>query len=467
MAYGLFHHHRQHACDSVAKIQRRPKLFLFFFVLLPAAIQAAAIPQQMPKSSHVLLDLSHAENSISKSLTHYAKGPIPRSAALASERSRLHMLPHDPGQSGTWSYRQMKGKANKHRERYHQQMGGSRRRKFLSAEQTFEAEEAHLNEDVNEHGHEEADEEDENEEYEDTEEEEGEEELSEEGERGSSTAATEQKIQRNEDNHKGEQNREEIKTTIRAAAGEESQEAKSAQERAEHEKAEEISATDNQEAITEENEPTTEENQPIIKEDRLTTELNRPAMEESRPTIEEKPKTDGVSKNRNVFRGVPGGAVDGTNITQVSLMVYKLVRANEIKTVVDIPCRNNLSWFPKLLERLDFEVVGFKYICVDKGADKDTQMRSLFTDAGSPEFHDIEPEQAAKLPKSDLVLSFNGPQQWGVRKTWSFFRGLRKSRPKYIIVTNNPGQKNNDKESTLNLRKQPFHVRIVQSFVRR
>lgn len=167
-------------------------------------------------------------------------------------------------------------------------------------------------------------------------------------------------------------------------------------------------------------------------------------------------------KQSRGFEGIPLGVVDGTNVTHLSYMVFKLIKTHDIKSVVDMPCRNTISWFPQLLHYLDFEIVGFKYYCVDSEKHSQDDIRELFSDAASPEFLHIRPEEASLLPEADLVFSWDGPQQWGVRKTWSFFTALRQIRPKYLMITNNPGAQNtNDQRGLINLRKQPFHVRYT------
>lgn len=165
------------------------------------------------------------------------------------------------------------------------------------------------------------------------------------------------------------------------------------------------------------------------------------------------------------FSGVDIEARDGTNITHLSYMVFKIIKNYDIKSVVDIPCRNTLSWFPKLLEKIDFEVVGFRYYCVDTDSDSEDDIQRKFSDAGSPEILHISPEEAHLLPKTDLVFSWDGPQQWGVRRSWSFFTALREIRPTYLLVTNNPKASNtDDSKGVINLRKQPFHVRYHHLF---
>lgn len=164
------------------------------------------------------------------------------------------------------------------------------------------------------------------------------------------------------------------------------------------------------------------------------------------------------------FRGIEGGVKEGTNITHLSYMMLKLIKTYKIRSMVDMPCRNNLEWFPELLSQIDFEVLGFKYYCVDSDERSQDDIRHLFSDAGSPEFMSITPEEAHQLPYTDLVFCHDGPQEWGIQKAWTFFSALRRVRPKYVMVTNNPGEMNHPSGAgVVNLRKQPFHVSL--SFV--
>lgn len=175
-----------------------------------------------------------------------------------------------------------------------------------------------------------------------------------------------------------------------------------------------------------------------------------------------KAKTSSGGGGGRIFRGIEGGMQDGVNITHLSYMVFKIIKQNDIRSVIDMPCRTTLNWFPELLNRIDFEVIGFKYYCVDTDEHSQDDIRGLFNEAGSPEFLHITPEESHLLPKVDLVFSWDGPQQWGVKKTWTFFTALRQIRPKFMMITNNPGVVNtNGERGLLNLRKQPFHVSFV------
>lgn len=148
------------------------------------------------------------------------------------------------------------------------------------------------------------------------------------------------------------------------------------------------------------------------------------------------------------------------NTTRLSEMVFKLIKSQGITSVADIPCRNTISWFPNLLHRLDYDIPGFKYYCVDSDKISQDDIRPLFSDAGSPEFLHVRPSESNSLPHVDMVFSWNGPQQWGIGLTWAFFSGIREVRPGLVVVTNNPGVTNvNGGPGVINLRKQPFHVR--------
>lgn len=193
-----------------------------------------------------------------------------------------------------------------------------------------------------------------------------------------------------------------------------------------------------------------------------STTSNRPKPRQTPSPGPKNRHASGKKPKSGPFRGVPSGMVDGVNVTHLSYMVFKIIKGNNIRSVVDMPCRNNAPWFSELLHRIDFEIVGFKYYCVDTDRPSQDDLRKLFSDSGAPEFMHIRPEESQQLPNVDLIFSWMGPQQWGVGKTWAFFTGLRQVRPKYLLVTNNLGVSNNeDKNNLLNLRKQPFHVSLL------
>lgn len=172
-----------------------------------------------------------------------------------------------------------------------------------------------------------------------------------------------------------------------------------------------------------------------------------------------KPHT-AVKSNSRQFLGVEGGVVDNANITHISYMVFKLIKKHNIKSLIDMPCRNTLNWFPELLHRIDFEISGFKYYCVDSEKHSQDDIRPLYGE-GNVEFIHIRPEDSNQLPKVDMLFSWDGPQQWGVRRTWNFFNGIREIRPSWLLLTNNPSSSNtNERRGHLNFRKPPFHVSL-------
>lgn len=178
-----------------------------------------------------------------------------------------------------------------------------------------------------------------------------------------------------------------------------------------------------------------------------------------------KPKTSGSIA---AFRGIELGLVGETNISRLSYMTFKLIKAYNIKSMVDIPCHNTVKWMPRLLERLDYEIVGFKYYCVTENGKVLKSLKRKFGEHGNPEFKRIAPEESRFLPQADLVFTWDGLQEWGVKRSWTFFNGLREVRPKYVILSNNPGTANTHSQRRfLNVRKQPFHfsqaMRVVSN----
>lgn len=155
--------------------------------------------------------------------------------------------------------------------------------------------------------------------------------------------------------------------------------------------------------------------------------------------------------------GAPESRHAYTNVTHLSMMLLKIIKTYKIKSMVDIPCRNTLDFVPTLLHTLDFEIAGFKYYCVDTEKETHDDIAHLYGDAGSPDIIHMKAEHTSRMPKADLVFSWDGPQDWGVTNTWTFFTNLRQIRPKYLLITNNPGENNGDKAGIVNLRKQPFH----------
>lgn len=168
-----------------------------------------------------------------------------------------------------------------------------------------------------------------------------------------------------------------------------------------------------------------------------------------------------VAAGGRVGMGDVNGLHANTNVTHLSMMLLKIIKSYNIRSMVDIPCRNTLDFVPTLLNQLDFEIAGFKYYCVDTANEEHEDIAHLFGDAGSPDIIHMRADKTSRMPKTDLVFSWNGPQDWGVTSTWTFFTNLRQIRPKYLLITNNPGENNGDKPNVVNLRKQPFHVSLI------
>lgn len=161
------------------------------------------------------------------------------------------------------------------------------------------------------------------------------------------------------------------------------------------------------------------------------------------------------------------------NITHLAMMTFKIAKEIKGKTMVAMPCRPTLSWLPKVVAKLQFILPAFKFYCVDTDTATTSveDLKKAFEKDGDAEteFLKISPKESEDIPpNADLVLSWMGMQDWGVKKSWRFVKGLRESGAKRIMFVNNPRCMNTNSESgEINLRKQPFHfgepLRVIKN----
>jgi hypothetical protein len=164
--------------------------------------------------------------------------------------------------------------------------------------------------------------------------------------------------------------------------------------------------------------------------------------------------------------GVGGG---GDNVTQLANMVYKVAKEEGIRTLAAAPCRTTATWMPAVVARLEFEIPGLKFYCVDtdaSGADGEdgagprVDLAAAFRASTSVTVLSVAPaETGTGFPADvELVVSWMGMQKWGVRKAWRFIKGLRRRRVKMGLFGNNPESGNAETEDkrTLNVRKSPM-----------
>eukprot|EP00180_Rhodochaete_pulchella_P001979 Plantae.Rhodophyta-Rhodochaete_pulchella.ctg29863.p2 GENE.Plantae.Rhodophyta-Rhodochaete_pulchella.ctg29863~~Plantae.Rhodophyta-Rhodochaete_pulchella.ctg29863.p2 ORF type:complete len:187 (+),score=40.99 Plantae.Rhodophyta-Rhodochaete_pulchella.ctg29863:122-682(+) len=151
--------------------------------------------------------------------------------------------------------------------------------------------------------------------------------------------------------------------------------------------------------------------------------------------------------------------VNGEDVTQMSFMLFRIIMTYSIKSMVDMPCHTTVHWMPQLLQRLDFEVLGFQYYGVDTTDEFVAKCKSVVGEYGTPEFAVRHPAKKEYLPEADMAFSWDGIQTWGIRPAWLFFKGLRHSNIKYVLFCNNPGINNlkHQGRGVVNVRRPPFH----------
>lgn len=152
------------------------------------------------------------------------------------------------------------------------------------------------------------------------------------------------------------------------------------------------------------------------------------------------------------FHGVPSSAVDAsaallsdvtthTNLTRLSYMLYRLVITTGATSLLDVPCTSHSAWMPPLLERLDFEVPGFQYTCMDVSgelplaagvtvsrlASATVLLNTSYWAADSP-----------PLPRVDLVWSWGGLEGLFLDDAYTFFHRVHASGSRRLAVGNWP-----------------------------
>lgn len=167
-----------------------------------------------------------------------------------------------------------------------------------------------------------------------------------------------------------------------------------------------------------------------------------------------------TQEHGRIYLGSKMGMVNGENITQLSLMVYKIAKSEKLFSMAAAPCRAVINWMPEVAMRLEFELPGFEFYCVDT-SEPPGPMADLKRAFGelSGGYIQSTPEMVDKtLPKNiDLVVSWMGMQEWGIRKSWRFIKGLRRSGVRLALFSNNPKSSNaGAAEGALNVRKSPL-----------
>lgn len=199
-----------------------------------------------------------------------------------------------------------------------------------------------------------------------------------------------------------------------------------------------------------------------ISEEAVEKSLKQP--DESEPvTVESESLSDTESvkaTKSGPYRGSKMGLVKGENTTQLSLMVYKVAKTESIFSMAAAPCREVMGWMPEVVLRLEFELPGFEFYCVDtdEPAGAMDDLKKAFGDI-SGGFVQASPEEVGQsIPKKvNLVVSWMGMQGWGIRKSWRFIKGLRRSGVRMSLFSNNPMSSNADLSAgTLNIRKSPL-----------
>lgn len=165
----------------------------------------------------------------------------------------------------------------------------------------------------------------------------------------------------------------------------------------------------------------------------------------------------------------------GDNITQLAMMVYKIARAEQVNSIAAVPCQPVKLWLPGVLNKLQAWNPSLEFFCVDTSDDPEDRLQDLrVAFASFPKSVFIKTsvgELNEEMPRGvDLVVSWMGIQQWGVRNGWKFFKNLKRSGAKLCLLSNNAVRRNPDDTvpaAILNVRKPPLLFKEPSRLIRK
>lgn len=148
------------------------------------------------------------------------------------------------------------------------------------------------------------------------------------------------------------------------------------------------------------------------------------------------------------------------NITQISYMLYRLIRTHRISSIADIPCIHNLAWMPAVLHQIEFITPGFRFICVVRTPAERERAQAAFGHGSSAEFFVMREFWRAKLPEVDLAFLWNVIGFMSPQRSWALIKGIRRGGTKYLLLPNYPDLRNNPAAGThhghVNVRRAPY-----------
>ncbi|OSX68647.1 hypothetical protein BU14_2440s0001 [Porphyra umbilicalis] len=143
-------------------------------------------------------------------------------------------------------------------------------------------------------------------------------------------------------------------------------------------------------------------------------------------------------------------------------MVYKLIQSVEVRSVIVMPCRTTALWMPAVVTHLEFETPGgLKVTCVDTTPEvSQARLISAFNDTGAVIVNGTL-ETIPALPKAQMVVSWYGFQEWGVRGSWDFLGAIKQHGVDWVAFNNHGTATNGETpggRKAINVRKAPYHL---------
>lgn len=188
---------------------------------------------------------------------------------------------------------------------------------------------------------------------------------------------------------------------------------------------------------------------------------------------------NGPSLNANVHlaNGVSGDLDTGDDIgkrfgedtARLKVMLLKLVRQYNVKSMADVPCRAHSHWMPDFLQNVAEWDENFKYICVDADSEVLRAMKDRIGLVVDAKFVQRK-FWRERIPKVDLVLSWAGLDNMREENVVNYVKRLSRAgrRHQFVLLGSHSGgleQAPKDKirrftggGKLINFRRRPFYL---------
>ena len=143
------------------------------------------------------------------------------------------------------------------------------------------------------------------------------------------------------------------------------------------------------------------------------------------------------------------------DIERLQMMVHKLIKQYDIRSIADVPCRAHSHWIPNLLSKLDEEDDQFRYYCVDTNREMLKALKSSLPSLQMETKFVLRRFWYEGIPRADMVLSWSGLDNMQQEHVRMYLHRLARTKGHKLVAV---GSSHSGK-GRIDVRKRPFSLR--------